>query len=315
MRSPPPRRRSPPRNARARPSRPPRSTSGSRRSVRRSAGASAVRSSPPVHWCRPASPNRSRPSSDSTRSSSTSSSRAARCCRSAASSPVVTSRAPRPRCSSSSRTAAAIRTSACSQFAESVVDPSTGTVTVRARFPNPEGWLLPGMYVRAEFAPVQDAARHPRAAAGRLARRAGQCHRARHRRRLEGRAAHRRHRPHGRRPVGGVERAEGWRSRSSSKAWVASRPARPCKPGRREAAEHGMISRIFIDRPVLAWVISILIMLGGTRWHLADAGRAVPGHRAAVREHPRLLSRRERPRRSNRASRRSSSSSSPASTG
>lgn len=41
------------------------------------------------------------------------------------------------------------------EFAESVVDTSTGTVTVRARFPNPEGWLLPGMYVRAEFSPVQ----------------------------------------------------------------------------------------------------------------------------------------------------------------
>ncbi len=41
------------------------------------------------------------------------------------------------------------------EFAESVVDPTTGTVTVRARFPNPEGWLLPGMYVRAEFSPVQ----------------------------------------------------------------------------------------------------------------------------------------------------------------
>ena len=41
------------------------------------------------------------------------------------------------------------------QFAESVVDPGTGSVTVRARFPNPDGWLLPGMYVRAEFSPVQ----------------------------------------------------------------------------------------------------------------------------------------------------------------
>lgn len=41
------------------------------------------------------------------------------------------------------------------QFAESVVDPSTGSVTVRARFPNPDGWLLPGMFVRAEFSPVQ----------------------------------------------------------------------------------------------------------------------------------------------------------------
>jgi membrane fusion protein (multidrug efflux system) len=41
------------------------------------------------------------------------------------------------------------------QFAESVVDPATGTVTVRARFPNPNGLLLPGMYVRAEFAPLE----------------------------------------------------------------------------------------------------------------------------------------------------------------
>jgi membrane fusion protein (multidrug efflux system) len=41
------------------------------------------------------------------------------------------------------------------QFAEPVVDMSTGTVTIRARFPNPDGLLLPGMYVRAEFSPVQ----------------------------------------------------------------------------------------------------------------------------------------------------------------
>lgn len=41
------------------------------------------------------------------------------------------------------------------QFAESVVDPGTGTVTVRARFPNPEGLLLPGMYVRAAFSPLE----------------------------------------------------------------------------------------------------------------------------------------------------------------
>ncbi|PTQ10962.1 efflux transporter periplasmic adaptor subunit [Sphingomonas oleivorans] len=35
------------------------------------------------------------------------------------------------------------------EFAEVTVDPSTGTVTLRARFPNPQGLLLPGMYVRA----------------------------------------------------------------------------------------------------------------------------------------------------------------------
>lgn len=35
------------------------------------------------------------------------------------------------------------------QFAEAMVDQGTGTVTLRARFPNPQGLLLPGMYVRA----------------------------------------------------------------------------------------------------------------------------------------------------------------------
>jgi membrane fusion protein (multidrug efflux system) len=34
------------------------------------------------------------------------------------------------------------------QFAEATVDPSTGSVTLRARFENPDGLLLPGMYVR-----------------------------------------------------------------------------------------------------------------------------------------------------------------------
>ncbi|MBW6525479.1 efflux RND transporter periplasmic adaptor subunit [Sphingomonas sp. RHCKR7] len=37
------------------------------------------------------------------------------------------------------------------EFAEVVVDPSTGTVTLRARFANPNGLLLPGMFVRAVF--------------------------------------------------------------------------------------------------------------------------------------------------------------------
>ncbi len=38
------------------------------------------------------------------------------------------------------------------QFAEVTVDQATGTVTLRARFPNPNGLLLPGMFVRASFA-------------------------------------------------------------------------------------------------------------------------------------------------------------------
>ncbi|MBU1620714.1 MAG: efflux RND transporter periplasmic adaptor subunit [Gammaproteobacteria bacterium] len=36
------------------------------------------------------------------------------------------------------------------QFSEVTVDPGTGSVTLRAKFPNPEQLLLPGMYVRAE---------------------------------------------------------------------------------------------------------------------------------------------------------------------
>jgi membrane fusion protein (multidrug efflux system) len=38
------------------------------------------------------------------------------------------------------------------EFSEVVVDPNTGTVTLRASFPNPKGVLLPGMFVRAVFA-------------------------------------------------------------------------------------------------------------------------------------------------------------------
>ena len=38
------------------------------------------------------------------------------------------------------------------EFTEVVVDQATGTVTLRARFPNSRGVLLPGMFVRASFA-------------------------------------------------------------------------------------------------------------------------------------------------------------------
>ena len=38
------------------------------------------------------------------------------------------------------------------EFAESLVDPTTGSVTLRARFANPNNLLLPGMFVRAQLA-------------------------------------------------------------------------------------------------------------------------------------------------------------------
>lgn len=42
------------------------------------------------------------------------------------------------------------------EFTEAVVNTETGTVTLRARFPNPQGILLPGMFVRASFAQAID---------------------------------------------------------------------------------------------------------------------------------------------------------------
>jgi membrane fusion protein (multidrug efflux system) len=61
------------------------------------------------------------------------------------------------------------------EFTEPVVDQNTGTVTLRATFPNPTGLLLPGMYVRARLSqltaqnailvPQQGVARDPRGAA------------------------------------------------------------------------------------------------------------------------------------------------------
>jgi membrane fusion protein (multidrug efflux system) len=37
------------------------------------------------------------------------------------------------------------------EFSEVTVDPTTGAVTLRATFPNPDGLLLPGLYVRAKL--------------------------------------------------------------------------------------------------------------------------------------------------------------------
>ncbi len=58
------------------------------------------------------------------------------------------------------------------EFAEAIVDQNTGSVTLRARFPNPQGLLLPGMFVRARLSqatapnailvPQQGVSRDPR---------------------------------------------------------------------------------------------------------------------------------------------------------
>jgi membrane fusion protein (multidrug efflux system) len=55
------------------------------------------------------------------------------------------------------------------EFAEAIVDPNTSSVTLRARFPNPQGLLLPGMFVRARLSQVtaQNAILVPQAAVSR----------------------------------------------------------------------------------------------------------------------------------------------------
>src|SRR4249919_206935 len=42
------------------------------------------------------------------------------------------------------------------EFSQVIVDPATGTVTLRARFPNPQSLLLPGMFVTASFSQAVD---------------------------------------------------------------------------------------------------------------------------------------------------------------
>jgi membrane fusion protein (multidrug efflux system) len=42
------------------------------------------------------------------------------------------------------------------EFSQVLVDQNTGTVTIRARFPNPQSMLLPGMFVTARFAQAID---------------------------------------------------------------------------------------------------------------------------------------------------------------
>ena len=43
-----------------------------------------------------------------------------------------------------------------------------------------------------------------------------------------------------------------------------------------------MLSKFFLDRPVFAWVIAIVIMLVGVSRHLQPTHITVPSHRSAV---------------------------------
>ena len=93
------------------------------------------------------------------------------------------------------------------QFSEVIVDQGTGSVTLRAVFPNPDGTLLPGMFVRARIeegtaegallVPQQAVGRNPK---GEATAHGGQC-------RGQGRTPHAPHRPRHRQPLAGLGRA------------------------------------------------------------------------------------------------------------
>ena len=75
--------------------------------------------------------------------------------------------------------------------------------------------------------------------------------------------------------------------------------AAPCPPRRRRrrrasTVRESPVAQFFIDRPIFAWVIAILIMLAGALAIIGAAGRAVSGHRAADHQRQRDLSRRLR---------------------
>ena len=170
------------------------------------------------------------------------------------------------------------------QFSEISVDESTGTVTLRARFPNPQGLLLPG-HVRAggvrpggadrtRFLVPQQAVQRDfdgaafvfvvgpgnKADAPQGRRRPHLRHElGRHRGPQAGRQGHH---PGPRQPEAGreVQAGAGRARRRRSSRGQAQGQAR----GRAAGLARPM-SRIFIDRPIFAWVLAIVIMLAGHR--------------------------------------------------
>ena len=205
-----------------------------------------------------------------------------------------------------------------------LVDQNTGTVTLRARFANPQSILLPGMFVTAA---VRAGDRHvgiPGAAAGGHARSAGQCDLVRRRAGQPRGAADRRRRPDAGPLLGRYAGPRAGREGDHPRhGQPARRRADQAGPGKRAAEGQGAaarrnegdaeasaaakrMSRIFIERPIFAWVLAIIIMLGGIGAIFALPGRAISRRRADPDQRSRDLSRARRPRRSRAASRRSS---------
>ena len=191
------------------------------------------------------------------------------------------------------------------QFADVSVDESTGMVTLRAIFPNPKQELLPGMYVRAILNEGVDdqAVLLPQRALLRDAKGNPTTYVVNAENKVEIRPLK-------------VGRTQGnsWvvldGLKAGDKVIVEGlqkiRPAlarshcrtHPGQAGRacfREAVGGFFMARFFIDRPVFAWVIAIIIMLAGGISILNLPISAVPVHRPADHRHHGAVSRRVRP--------------------
>ena len=182
------------------------------------------------------------------------------------------------------------------------IDPTTGTVLVRGLFNNPNRDLLPGFFVRVRvplgLGAQDDAARarpgHLRGP-GRQISAGGQQGRYR-------RAAPRQDRPAAARQTAGDHKGLNADDRVviSDQRPRRSRAARS-SPSRRPSSRPGhnsdgryqaMISKFFIERPVLANVLAIVIVLIGGVAPGQPADRAISQHRAADRVGDDELSRR-----------------------
>ena len=157
-------------------------------------------------------------------------------------------------------------------------------MTLRARFPNPQGLLLPGMFVRARFTQAIDArtpswSRSRRSSAilggDGLRVSSGRGNKAERRTVTATRTFGANWLVTAGLNAGDKVITEGPESEAGApiRPVPASAPQNvvPGKPGeaaRRAAARPrrlGLMSRIFIDRPIFAWVIAIVIMLAGAR--------------------------------------------------
>ena len=153
------------------------------------------------------------------------------------------------------------------QFSDVTVDESTGSIRLRALFPNPRMDLLPGLFVRAAIRQAGSGTGDPGAPAERAAQ-SGRQHRGLAR--LAGRhggPATGDHPPGGRRPMAGRERTERGRPRDCLRIPEDA----PRRPGRRRSLRGG-------ERPGRSGRFQHAPLIGFVPWHVSSStARSSPG--------------------------------------